>query len=260
MPQIVVTRPKQDANAWIQPLTDAGYQAIEFPLLELSPFLTPQTALEADAQIKRHQAVMFVSANAVRFLAQALGEPSKWVSHFHAGARAWCTGPGTATALAACGVPLEQIDQPALNAKQLDSESLWELVFPQVTAGMKVLFVRGADESGAAAGRDWLSQELEKYRVHVATIAAYQRKAAKLTDFQKAQVDQLIAGGAIWLFSSSAALQTLMSQCPQANWAIAKATVTHPRMADFAKKMGWGAVSIAPPGFTSLLASIKSMT
>jgi len=33
MPQVVVTRPKQDANSWVQALSDAGYQAIEFPLL-----------------------------------------------------------------------------------------------------------------------------------------------------------------------------------------------------------------------------------
>jgi len=55
-------------------------------------------------------------------------------------------------------------------------------------------------------------------------------------------------------------LQNLMAQCPEANWADAKATVTHPRMADLAQKKGWGFVSIAPPGIHSMLASIKSLT
>jgi uroporphyrinogen-III synthase len=260
MPQVVVTRPKQDANSWVQALSDAGYQAIEFPLLELSEFLNAQTADEALIQIKRSHAVMFVSANAVRFLAQALQSRSEWVAHFKNGARAWCTGPGTAAALVQIGVPFEQIDQPALQAKQLDSEALWEVVSPQVTPDMNVLFVRGADESGAAAGRDWLAQKLEKSQVRVGTIAAYQRSAAQLTSFQKERDHQLIAEGAIWLFSSSAALQNLMAQCPEANWADAKATVTHPRMADLAQKKGWGFVSIAPPGIHSMLASIKSLT
>ena len=260
MPQVVVTRPKQDANSWVQALSDAGYQPIEFPLLELSEFLNTQTAQDAFVQIKRSQAVMFVSANAVRFLAQALEGRPEWVAHFQNGARAWCTGPGTAAALVQSGVPLEQIDQPGLQAKQLDSEALWEVVLPQVTPGKNVLFVRGADESGAAAGRDWLAQELEKSQVHVATMAAYQRSASQLTSFQKERVHQLIAEGAIWLFSSSAALQNLMAQCPEANWAVAKATVTHPRMADLAQKKGWGFVAIAPPGIHSLLASIKSLT
>jgi hypothetical protein len=30
-------------------------------------------------------------------------------------------------------------------------------------------------------------------------------------------------------------------------------------MADLAQKMGWGSISIAPPGLSSLLASIKSL-
>ena len=141
MPQVVVTRPKQDANSWVQALSDAGYQAIEFPLLELSEFLNAQTAQDALVQIKRSQAVMFVSANAVRFLAHALEGQSDWVAHFQNGARAWCTGPGTAAALVQIGVPFEHIDQPALQAKQLDSEALWEVVSPQVTPGMNVLFV-----------------------------------------------------------------------------------------------------------------------
>jgi uroporphyrinogen-III synthase len=259
MTQVLVTRPQQDASPWVQALNAAGYEAIEFPLLELAEYLTDETALEALTLMKHSQAVMFVSANAVRFLAKAIGTQTDWTSHFQKGARAWCTGPGTAAALVQCGVPIEQIDQPDLNAKQLDSEALWEVVSSQVSSGMQVLFVRGADESGVAAGRDWLAQELEKSQVIVATIAAYQRSASQLTVAQKTQVNQFIDEGAIWLFSSSVALQALMKQCPEANWTNAKATVTHPRMADLAQKMGWGSISIAPPGLSSLLASIKSL-
>jgi len=122
-----------------------------------------------------------------------------------------------------------------------------------------VLFVRGADEWGATAGRDWLALELEKAHTKVSAIAAYQRTPTQLTEAQKAQVHQLIAEGAIWVFSSSAALQALVAQCPLANWSMAKATVTHPRMADLAQTMGWGSISIAPPGLSSLQASIKSL-
>jgi uroporphyrinogen-III synthase len=161
--------------------------------------------------------------------------------------------------LAHCGIPAGQIDQPALQSKQLDSEALWVVVTSQVVQGMNVLFVRGADESGATAGRDWLALELEKAHVKVSAVAAYQRTPTQLTEPQKAQVQKFIADGAIWVFSSSAALQALATQCPQANWSMAKATVTHPRMADLAQKIGWGAVAIAPPGLRSLQASIKSL-
>jgi len=258
MTQVVVTRPEQDASAWVDSLNEAGFKTIRFPLLALTDFLTNQTALEALALLKRSQAVMFVSANAVRFLAQALRHQPDWVDHFQI-ARAWCTGPGTAAALVQCGIPLGQIDQPAAQARQLDSEALWEVVASQVVQGMNVLFVRGADESGAVAGRDWLALALEQANINVSAIAAYQRTPAQLTEAQKAQVQQYIADGAIWVFSSSAALQALVAQCPQVDWSIAKATVTHPRMADLAQKMGWGAVAIAPPGLSSLQASIKSL-
>ena len=258
MTQFVVTRPEQDASAWVDSLNEAGFKTIRFPLLALNEFLTNQTALEALALLKRSQAVMFVSANAVRFLAQALRHQPDWVDHFQI-ARAWCTGPGTAAALVQCGISLGQIDQPSAQARQLDSEALWEVVASQVVQGMNVLFVRGADESGAVAGRDWLALALEQANIKVSAIAAYQRTPAQLTEAQKAQVQQYIADGAIWVFSSSAALQALVAQCPQVDWSIAKATVTHPRMADLAQKMGWGAVAIAPPGLRSLQASIKSL-
>ena len=256
--QVVVTRPEQDASAWVDSLNEAGFKTIRFPLLQLTEFLTTQTALDALALLKRSQAVMFVSANAVRFLAQALRHQPDWVHHFQL-ARAWCTGPGTAAALAQCGIPFGQIDQPAAQAKQLDSEALWEVVASQVGQDMNVLFVRGADESGTTAGRDWLALELEKAGIKVSAIAAYQRTPTQLTEAQKVQVQQFVADGAIWVFSSSAALQALAAQCPQVDWSMAKATVTHPRMADLAQKMGWGTVAIAPPGLSSLQASIKSL-
>ncbi len=258
MTQVVVTRPEQDASAWIDSLNEAGFKTTRFPLLERSEFLTTQAALDALVLLKRSQAVMFVSANAVRFLAHALRHQPDWVEHFQV-ARAWCTGPGTAAALAQCGISDSQIDQPASQSRQLDSEALWDVVASQVVQDMNVLFVRGADESGATAGRDWLALELGKSHAKVSAIAAYQRTPTQLTEAQKAQVQQFIADGAIWVFSSSAALQTLVAQCPLANWSRAKATVTHPRMADLAQKMGWGAVAIAPPGLSSLQASIKSL-
>jgi uroporphyrinogen-III synthase len=236
----------------------AGVEAVSFPLLHLSEYLNSKEALAALDQMRQSQAVMFVSANAVRFLAHALRHQPDWVDHFQA-ARAWCTGPGTAAALAHCGILAGQIDQPASHSRQLDSEALWDVVASQVVQGMNVLFVRGADESGATAGRDWLALELEKAHVKVSAVAAYQRTPTQLTESQKDQVQRFIADGAIWVFSSSAALQALVAQCPQANWSMAKATVTHPRMADLAQKIGWGAVAIAPPGLRSLQASIKSL-
>jgi uroporphyrinogen-III synthase len=262
MTQVIVTRPEQDAAAWVQPFNDAGMAAVSLPLLKLSTYLNPQTSLEALQHLQQSQAVMFVSANAVRFLSLALAE---WAhlphlsTLFQSGMRAWCTGPGTAAALLKCGVPASQIDQPPAEAPQLDSEALWQVVAPQVTAGMKVLLVRGADETGAVAGRDWLAIELVKHQAQIQALAAYQRAPAFLTDAQKASVHEFLEAGAVWLFSNSASLQTLVEQCPDVDWSKAKGVVTHPRIADLATKYGWQQLLIAPPGLSSLLASIKSL-
>lgn len=259
MLQVVLTRPAQDAATWVGHLQDAGCQVTLLPLLDLSDLMTTQEARHAGDLLLRSQAVMFVSANAVRFLAKALEATHAWVEHFQQGARAWCTGPGTAAALMACGIPASQIDQPASNAAQLDSEALWPVVQAQVSLGLRVLFIRGADETGAIAGRDWLVQQLEGKQAKLEAVAAYRRLPTVLTQAQQVQVSALIAQNAVWLFSSSAAIESLVSQCPGADWSKAKAVVTHPRMAQLVEKWGWQRISIASPGIRSMLASIKSL-
>jgi uroporphyrinogen-III synthase len=240
-------------------LQEAGFNAQSLPLLELTDFLTPNQASKSLELVFQSHVVMFVSANAVRYLAKALSANPHWMAHFQRNARAWCTGPGTAAALQVCGIPASQIDQPATNMSQLDSEALWEVVSPQVFPGMRTLFVRGADESGNIAGRDWLVQQLEQRQVQVEAIAAYQRQVTHLDSEQIKRVSAFVKEGAIWLFSSSAALEGLVKQCPDLDWSKAKVVVTHPRIAQLAEKLGWHHISIAPPGIPSLLASIKSL-
>ena len=259
MTQVIVTRPEQDATSWMTQLREGGLETISLPLLTLSDLMSSEDAAKASQMALKSQALMFVSANAVRFFAAALAHQPHWLDHVKRNARVWCTGPGTAAALNAQGIPAYQIDQPAASATQLDSEALWEVVSTQVKAGMHVMFIRGADESGAIAGRDWLVQQLENSGAQVQAVAAYQRQAAHLTSVQKQQVQGLISEGAIWLFSSSASIQALASECPHIDWLQGKAVVTHPRMAVFAEKLGWRQISIAPPGVGSLLASIKSL-
>ena len=259
MTQVLVTRPIQDAAAWMRAIKEAGWDAIEFPLLDVSPNLDLEGGHAVYQQILKSQAVMFVSANAVRFLAMALEDQAHWVDHFKSKARAWCTGPGTAAALIQCGIPESQIDQPPVDAMRLDSEALWSVVQAQVSANFHAQFIRGADESGAIAGRDWLVIQLENRGAHVQAAAVYQRLPSRLSDTQKKLVNQHLANGAIWLFSSSACLHSLVDQCPDLDWSKAKAVVTHPRIAALAQQLGWATPSIANPGIDSLLGSIKSL-
>jgi uroporphyrinogen-III synthase len=259
MTQVLVTRPEQDAASWVTSLENAGFEAIQFPLLDVKPVLGAQDVESVLKKIQSSQAVMFVSANAVRFLAQLLSVRPEWIAHFNHNARAWCTGPGTAAALLACGFQENQIDQPHSEAHQLDSEALWQVVQQQVGPHLKALFIRGADETGAVAGRDWLANQLLTCGAQVDALAAYQRQASQLSDDQVQQVQQWVDQEAIWIFSSSACVQALVDQCHQVTWSNAKAVVTHPRIAALAQQLGWRNVSIAPPGMKAMLSSIKSM-
>lgn len=259
MTQVLVTRPEQDAASWVTSLQNAGYEAIQFPLLDLKAVLTPTDMPAVLAKIQSSQAAMFVSANAVRFLAQSFQSNPEWVMPFHQSTRAWCTGPGTAAALLACGIPQNQIDQPHADAKQLDSEALWQVVQGQIVSPFKVLFVRGADETGAIAGRDWLVSQLDVFGAKTDAMAAYQRQASQLTNIQIQQVTHWLEQKAIWVFSSSACVQSLVDQCQHVDWSKAKSVVTHPRIAALAQQYGWRNTTIAPPGMKGLLASIKSM-
>ncbi len=128
MTQVIVTRPEQDAISWITQLREESLEAISFPLLSLSDLMSSEDAAKACQLALKSQALMFVSANAVRFFAAALMHQPHWLDHVKHNARVWCTGPGTAAALKAQGIPSHQIDQPAASAAQLDSEALWEVV------------------------------------------------------------------------------------------------------------------------------------
>jgi uroporphyrinogen-III synthase len=50
---------------------------------------------------------------------------------------------------------------------------------------------------------------------------------------------QAASDGAVWLFSSSQALQQLQHLMPEQNWSQARALATHPRIASTLAEQGW---------------------
>jgi uroporphyrinogen-III synthase len=209
-----------------------------------------------------HLALMFVSANAVRFFMAArpagLPVPS---------CRAWSTGPGTRAALLAAGWSEGLIDSPAEDAPQFDSEALWDLVAHRVQVAVastpskpSVLIVRGADAQGQLAGRDWLALQLENAGLQVLQAVAYVRQAPVLTPAQQSLAQLAVGDGSAWLFSSSEAAQHLLLACPELPVKQARALATHPRIAQRLQQMGWGRVDLVPAGVDAQAQSIKSLT
>ena len=276
MARILVTRPQHDAQPWVDALRARGLDAAALPLMAIGPCTDPasQQALIAARQAARtsgyYRAVMFVSGNAVQyFFEQNQPDAHTQQAQIASNTRAWTPGPGTARALLELGIPQTQIDGPAPDAAQFESETLWQQVHGQIQPGDRVLIVRG-DSGGNAqpaspsasttgAGRDWLAAQLRKAGAQVEFLAVYQRQRPQWTELQAQQARQAASDGSLWLFSSSEAVANLQQLLPHQSWHQGRALATHDRIASKAREAGFGVVVQSRPALQDVLASIESM-
>ncbi len=264
-PRLIVTRPAKEAQAWVADLRGLGFDALALPLITICP-MTEITALtEAWQGLASFDAVMFVSGNAVsHFFDQRPGALSNPFAHAGAAPRAWVTGPASRSALLACGVPTGAIDCPSSDSGQFDSEALWRLVRHRVVPGYRVLVVRGraerAEPSPQGVGRDWFAQQIEAAGGSVTFVVAYERRAPAWDHAQREWVARAACDGSVWIFSSAEALGYLAQCAPQQSWAQSRAIATHPRIAEAARKAGFGRVQESRPLLPEVVASIESNT
>ena len=262
--RVVITRPAGDAPAWVDALQAAGHSALSLPLIDVGPVTNAQALAQAWQHGADWHAVMFVSAQAVRYFFA----DRAWV----AGPRCWATGPGTHKALREAGVPEACIDSPPADATQFDSEALWQRVHAQVVAGQRVLIVRGNDVGGNAAagdpaagdavqgtGRDWLAQQIHAAGASAHFVAAYERRCPSWTSAQTALAQQAAADGSVWCFSSSQAIRHLAQALPDQLWRPARCLVTHARIGEAARTLGFGEVHLTRPHLEDVLRSLESL-
>ncbi|MBS0342293.1 MAG: uroporphyrinogen-III synthase [Proteobacteria bacterium] len=249
--RVLVTRPQREALRWALALRQRGIDAHALPLLAIEALADDGALRDMRTRAGGFDAWMFVSAAAVEhFFEQGVQGPQ--------GPRCWCTGPGTAGALRAAGVPEARIDVPAPGSGQFDSEALWQIVQPQVRPGFRVLFVRGADAGGQPAGRDWLSRHVADAGARQETVATYRRVPPTWSDEARRVAEAAARDGSVWLFSSSQAIANLREALPAADWSGALAVATHPRIAQSASAAGFGRVRASSPELDALIASIES--
>ncbi|MDQ0041659.1 uroporphyrinogen-III synthase [Variovorax boronicumulans] len=255
---VIVTRPAREAVQWVDDLRAAGLDAVALPLIVIEPVHDAEPLRAAWRRIEDYAALMFVSATAVEHFFQ--GRDADSSDEAMAGRRFWATGPGTTRALLRAGVPPEAIDAPPPEATRFDSEALWERVQAQVsTGGVRVLIVRGGDEAGQPAGRDWLAKEIDAANGRRDTVVAY-RRLPPLFDVRQHQLAVDGAQGrAIWLFSSSEAIANLQRAMPGTDWHAASAVATHARIGEAARAAGFGALRVCTPLRDALIASIESL-
>jgi uroporphyrinogen-III synthase len=276
-PHVIVTRPAGDAQRWVQQLQLSGIKAEALPLIEIAPADAPadvQALAQAWQGLGDYTACMFVSGNAVTHffqgkeaLAQQLWAQAaiNSIADKNSGLRCMAPGPGTVAALRAVGVPASQIDAPAADAQQFDSEALWESVGQRDWHGRRVLIVRGASAASgagsASSGRDWIARQWQAAGAQVDFVGVYQRRAPTLTDAQAERARAASADGSVWLFSSSEAVANLahMPALAGTDWSGARAIATHPRIVDAVRAAGWGVVAASRPALQDIVATLGSI-
>ncbi|MEO7151797.1 MAG: uroporphyrinogen-III synthase [Burkholderiaceae bacterium] len=254
--RVLVTRPRPQADDWVDRLRAAGVDAVALPLIEIAGPSDPSAVDAAWADLASRDLAVFVSPNAALrfFVVRPAG--MAWPAATLAAA----PGPGTARVLARLGVPAPLIVEPPADALQFDSRSLWPVLAARRDwAGRRVRVVRGD------GGRDELAALLRGHGAQVDAVAAYARRAPDLeadptTRGLLAAALQRPADHA-WLFSSSQAIEHLLRALPDAtaSRAPSHALATHPRIAARARAAGFGRVHETTPALAAVVACLQSI-
>jgi uroporphyrinogen-III synthase len=181
---VLVTRPDHQANHLCQMIEAEGGAAVRYPALAIRPRPDRAAVRAAVGPTDRYDLVIFVSANAVRFGADILGERRD--------APVAAIGQATAAALNAAGIRVSMM--PAEGA---DSESL--LALPQLAqmGGQRVLIVRGS------GGLGLLREALTARGAQVQYAEVYTREPARPSAGLQAEIEELWRQGGISAYTAT---------------------------------------------------------
>lgn len=157
---VLVTRPAGQADGLMKGLAEAGFSAVHQPLLEVSPLpRLSARARQSVIDLDQYQHVIFVSANAVYFGMDLIGD---YWPQLPVGLSWYGVGITTATLLRQYG--LDPLSPP----ERMDSEGLLALEPLSHPQGDRVLLVKGSGGRGKIAGvlreRGALVDDLACYR------------------------------------------------------------------------------------------------
>lgn len=251
----VITRPRAQADALAQAVTESGRTALILPLLEIGPVDDPAPLRQALAQVRDYALVAFVSPNAID---AAFAQVAAWPPEVPLAV----VGEGSRGALARHGVaaPGFTIFSPA-DAAHSDSEHLLLSLDLAAYAGRRVLIVRGD------GGRELLADALRAAGARVEAVAAYRRSVPVLTPELGAQLRALLAQPNDWIITSSEALRGLAGLVaalePDAGslrqqFLQQRLVVPHARIAETAHALGLRHVTLTGSGDARLLAALQS--
>ncbi|HNR12522.1 MAG TPA: uroporphyrinogen-III synthase [Thermodesulfobacteriota bacterium] len=163
--RILLTRPREQAQAFIDLLAARGAAPVVFPTITIIP---PRDWGELDAALEKisyYDAIIFTSVNGVKFFFQRMREKEMDNSCL-AAIRVCAIGSGTAARLQELGI------QAGLIPDLFQAESLVEALAQEGIAGKRYLLPR------AAEARDVLPEEIVRRGGCIDVVAVYQTESA----------------------------------------------------------------------------------
>jgi uroporphyrinogen-III synthase len=181
---VLVTRPAHQAEPLCRLIEAEGASAVRFPALEIHPVADRPAIKAAIGPVDRFSLVVFVSANAVRFGGELLGQRRDL--------RLAAIGRATAQALNVAGYRVS-----VLPAGGSDSEALLATSALRHMAGQRVLIVRGR------GGRDLLGDTLAERGAEVVHAEVYEREPAHPSRETLSELEELWRHGGIDVYTAT---------------------------------------------------------
>jgi uroporphyrinogen III methyltransferase/synthase len=177
--RVVVTRARAQASGLAGTLRNLGAEVVELPAIRIEPTIEGEEVRGAVEQIGEYTLIVLTSPNGVRLLfeamrnagldARALGSPKRQQvggvesgAAENSGTTVAAIGPGTARALARCGITADIVPE------RFVAESLVEALTEVDVAGKRILVAR------AAEARDVIPERLESRGAEVDVVALYE--------------------------------------------------------------------------------------
>jgi len=187
--RVLVTRAPEQSGELVAALAHAGAEAVLCPLIRLAEPGDPSALDAALGRLADYDAIVFTSANAVRFTAQRAQQ--RGVALATVRGRVICVGPATAQAALDAGLPVHRAPPARYDAEAVLAQLLAEgdvrdrrFLVPRSdlardvlpdglrAAGAEVDAVVAYRNALAEVDRDWLRGELVAGRLDVLTFAS----------------------------------------------------------------------------------------
>ena len=203
--RVVLTRPAERQVALARRLQDLGCDVLELLALEIKP-INPGWCKPENLP-NCVDVVVFVSRAAVKhYLAALLAKYPGFV--WPSSTVVAAVGHSTAHYVRESLGEQVQVICPEAATSQ-DSEALWAELEPQVSAGVRVLVVRGE------RGREWLVRQIHSRGASVQVLPVYRRDSAVWSEQARSKLSEWGSdghGAGVWLVTSLEGLRAIEEQ------------------------------------------------